>query len=260
MSIVKEFREFAVKGNVVDLAVGIIIGAAFTTVVQSLVNDILMPPLGWVVGNIDFSQLAIHLPVESADGKAVTINYGKFLNAIINFLLVAFAVFLLVKQINRLKRKETPPAPNTKNCPYCISVIDIKATLFFGSYHPVDSDELSFKMAGSMGFRQAFEKAGPILLEPLYNVTVYTPDEYMGDVMGDLNTRRGRVTGMDQAGGLKVVSAQVPLAELYRYSTSLRSMTQGRGTHTRRFNGYEEVPSDLMQKIVEAAKKDAQAE
>jgi large conductance mechanosensitive channel len=128
MAMLKEFKEFAVKGNVVDLAVGIIIGAAFTGVVQSLVNDILMPPLGWVVGNIDFSQLAIELPVKSASGEPVTINYGKFINAIINFLLVAFAVFLLVKQINRLKRKETPPAPNTKNCPYCISAMDMKAT------------------------------------------------------------------------------------------------------------------------------------
>jgi large conductance mechanosensitive channel len=128
MGILKEFKEFAVKGNVVDLAVGIIIGAAFTGIVQSLVNDILMPPLGWLVGNIDFSELAIALPVTSADGNNVTINYGKFINALINFLLVSFAVFLLVKQINRLKRKETPPAPNTKNCPYCISVIDSKAT------------------------------------------------------------------------------------------------------------------------------------
>jgi large conductance mechanosensitive channel len=128
MGMLKEFKEFAVKGNVVDLAVGIIIGAAFTGIVQSLVNDILMPPLGWLIGNIDFAQLALVLPVESAKGEAVTINYGKFINSLINFLLVAFAVFLLVKQINRLKRKETPPAPNTKNCPYCISPMDIKAT------------------------------------------------------------------------------------------------------------------------------------
>jgi large conductance mechanosensitive channel len=128
MGILKEFKEFAVKGNVVDLAVGIIIGAAFTGIVQSLVNDILMPPLGWLIGNIDFSQLSIVLPAESAKGEPVTINYGKFINALINFVLVAFAVFLLVKQINRLKRKETPPAPNTKNCPYCVSSMDIKAT------------------------------------------------------------------------------------------------------------------------------------
>jgi large conductance mechanosensitive channel len=128
MAILKEFKEFAVKGNVVDLAVGIIIGAAFTGIVTSLVNDILMPPLGWLIGNIDFAQLGIVLPVETAKGDPVTINYGKFINALINFLLVAFAVFLLVKQINRLKRKDTPPAPNTKNCPYCISAVDIKAT------------------------------------------------------------------------------------------------------------------------------------
>jgi large conductance mechanosensitive channel len=128
MGMLKEFKEFAVKGNVVDLAVGIIIGAAFTGIVQSLVNDILMPPLGWLVGNIDFSELAIVLPVRSAEGEPVTINYGKFINALINFLLVSFAVFLLVKQINRLKRKESPPAPNTKNCPYCISPMDLKAT------------------------------------------------------------------------------------------------------------------------------------
>jgi large conductance mechanosensitive channel len=128
MGMLKEFKEFAVKGNVVDLAVGIIIGAAFTGIVQSLVNDILMPPLGWLVGNIDFSKLVIELPVRSAKGEPVTINYGKFLNALINFVLVAFAVFLLVKQINRMKRKETPPAPNTKNCPYCVSPMDLKAT------------------------------------------------------------------------------------------------------------------------------------
>jgi elongation factor G len=116
----------------------------------------------------------------------------------------------------------------------------------------VDSDELSFKVAGSMGFRQAFEKAGPILLEPLYNVTVYTPEEYMGDVMGDLNTRRGRVTGMDQAGGLKVVTAQVPLAELYQYINTLRSMTQGQGYYVMEFSSYEQVPSNVQQEIHKA--------
>jgi large conductance mechanosensitive channel len=128
MGMLKEFKEFAVKGNVVDLAVGIIIGAAFTGIVQSLVNDILMPPLGWLMGNVDFSKLAIVLPVSSGEGEPVTINYGKFINTMINFVLVAFAVFLLVKQINRLKRKEAPPAPNTKNCPNCVSPMDLKAT------------------------------------------------------------------------------------------------------------------------------------
>jgi large conductance mechanosensitive channel len=128
MGMLKEFREFAVKGNVVDLAVGIIIGGAFGSIVTSLVNDVIMPPIGWAAGNLDFAQLAITLPVETDDGNPVEIRYGKFLNSILTFLIVAFAVFLLVKQINRLRRSEAPPAPNTKNCPYCITSIDLKAT------------------------------------------------------------------------------------------------------------------------------------
>ena len=128
MGMLKEFKEFAVKGNVVDLAVGIIIGGAFGTIVTSLVNDVIMPPIGWAAGNLDFAQLAITLPVETADGKPVEIRYGKFLNSILTFLIVAFAVFMLVKQINRLRRTDAPPAPNTKNCPYCVTPIDLKAT------------------------------------------------------------------------------------------------------------------------------------
>jgi elongation factor G len=131
-------------------------------------------------------------------------------------------------------------------------VIDLKATVFFGSYHPVDSDELSFKVAGSMAFRQAFEKAGPILLEPIYKVTVFTPEDYMGDVMGDLNTRRGRVTGMDQEGGLKVVIANVPLGELYQYINALRSMTQGQGYYRMEFSHYEQVPGNIQTEIAKA--------
>lgn len=136
----KEFKEFAVKGNVVDMAVGIIIGAAFGTIVNSLVNDIIMPPIGVVLGKVDFSGLFLvlregKLPapyVSIADAKAagaVTMNYGFFINTIITFLIVSFAVFLLVKNINRLKRmSEVPPAvPVTKECPYCLSVIPIKA-------------------------------------------------------------------------------------------------------------------------------------
>jgi large conductance mechanosensitive channel len=128
MGMLKEFKEFAVKGNVVDLAVGIIIGGAFGTIVTSLVNDVIMPPIGAVTGNVDFSAMTYTLSPEGPDGKPVEIRYGKFINSIITFLIVAFAVFLLVKQINRLKRTEAPPAPNTKNCPYCISSIDLKAT------------------------------------------------------------------------------------------------------------------------------------
>ena len=136
----KEFKEFAVKGNVVDMAVGIIIGAAFTSIVNSLVNDIIMPPIGLLLGKVDFSSLFLVLkegkipaPYASiADAKtagAVTMNYGLFINTIISFLIVSFAVFLLVKNINRLKRQseETSVVPVTKECPFCLSVIPIKA-------------------------------------------------------------------------------------------------------------------------------------
>jgi len=138
----KEFKEFAMRGNVIDMAVGIIIGAAFGTIVTSLVADILMPPVGLLLGNIDFANLFIVLKegakvagpyasvVAAKAAGAVTLNYGFFVNTVISFLIVAFAVFLLVRNINRLKREEeAPPAvPTTKECPYCISTIPIKAT------------------------------------------------------------------------------------------------------------------------------------
>jgi len=135
----KEFKEFAVKGNVVDMAVGIIIGAAFGTIVNSFVNDLIMPPVGLLLGNVDFTSLFMVLkegkvaaPYASlADAKAagsVTLNYGVFINTIISFLIVAFAVFLVVKNVNRLKREEQAPAePTTKECPFCLSAIPVKA-------------------------------------------------------------------------------------------------------------------------------------
>lgn len=131
----KEFRDFAMRGNVIDLAVGIIIGAAFGKIVTSLVNDILMPPLGLVLGRVDFTNLFVNLSSKHfdslADAKAAgaaTINYGVFINNIIDFLIVAFAVFLLVQQVNRLTKKPAPPdAPTTKECPYCASAIPLKA-------------------------------------------------------------------------------------------------------------------------------------
>lgn len=132
-----EFRDFAMRGNVLDLAVGIIIGAAFTTVVNSLVNDILMPPLGALLGGVDFSDLFINLTGGDYDSVAAakeageaTINYGLFINAIINFLIVAFAVFMLIRAVNRFMKKPeaAPAAPSTKECPYCFSTISIKAT------------------------------------------------------------------------------------------------------------------------------------
>lgn len=136
----KEFREFAMRGNVVDMAVGIIIGAAFGAIVKSLVDDVIMPPIGMILGNVDFSNLFLVLkegaaaaaPYASlADARkagAVTINYGVFINAVISFVIVAFAVFILIKNINRLKKEEPAPEPNTRECPYCLSAIPLKAT------------------------------------------------------------------------------------------------------------------------------------
>lgn len=135
MSVLREFKEFAVKGNVVDLAIGIIIGAAFGKIVTSFVNDILMPPVGKLLGGFDFSNLFINLSDKSvitlAEAKAAgiaTINYGLFLNTLIDFTIVAAAVFILVRQINRLKAEEPAAAPATKECPYCLNAIPVKAT------------------------------------------------------------------------------------------------------------------------------------
>ena len=144
----EEFKTFAIRGNVIDMAVGIIIGAAFGKIVDSLVNDVIMPPLGWVMGKVDFANMYFTLPTTgefvkypslkaAAEAGAVTINYGLFINALINFLLVAFAVFLLIKAINKLKaaaekqnadEAAAEEASTTKQCPRCFSTIDIKAT------------------------------------------------------------------------------------------------------------------------------------
>ncbi len=131
----KEFKEFAMKGNVLDMAVGIIIGAAFGKIITSFVSDILMPPLGLLLGKMDFSGLFINLSGQSyptiAAAKAAgaaTLNYGIFINTIIDFLIVAFAIFLLIKQVNRLKRQPPAAAPNAKDCPFCASSIPIQAS------------------------------------------------------------------------------------------------------------------------------------
>ncbi len=135
----KEFKEFALKGSVIDMAVGFIIGAAFGTVVKSLVEDILMPPIGLLLGRVDFSSLFAILspgktpgpyatPALAKAAGAVTVNYGMFINTVISFLIVAFAVFILVKQFNRLKKEEPAAAPSTKECPYCLAAIPLKAS------------------------------------------------------------------------------------------------------------------------------------
>jgi elongation factor G len=129
-------------------------------------------------------------------------------------------------------------------------VVDVRATLTFGSYHDVDSSEMAFKIAGSMCFKKAARAAHPVLLEPIMAVEAVTPDEYLGDVIGDLNSRRGRVEGIDQRGNSQVIRAQVPLAEMFGYATDLRSRTQGRATYTMQFSSYQEVPESVSREIV----------
>ena len=133
-------------------------------------------------------------------------------------------------------------------------VVDVKVTLIDGSYHEVDSSEMAFKIAGSMGFKEGCQKASPIILEPIMSVEVVVPEEYMGDVIGDLNSRRGRIMGMDSRAGAQVVSAMVPLASMFGYSTDLRSATQGRATYAMTFDHYEPVPKSVADEIVAKVK------
>ncbi|MEJ2436785.1 MAG: elongation factor G [Sulfurovaceae bacterium] len=129
-------------------------------------------------------------------------------------------------------------------------VVDVKVTLYDGSYHEVDSSEMAFKLAGSMGFREGARAANPVILEPLMKVEVEVPEDYMGDVIGDISKRRGQVNGMSERSGNKIVDAFVPLAEMFGYSTDLRSMTQGRATYSMEFDHYEEVPSNVSKEII----------
>jgi elongation factor G len=135
-------------------------------------------------------------------------------------------------------------------------VVDFEAECFFGSYHSVDSSDIAFQIAGSMAFQKAAQSAKPVILEPILEVEVVTPEQYMGDVMGDLNQRRGKILGMEQNGSKTHIKALVPQSELYKYATMLRSITQGRAFHTRKLHGYEEVPAHVEQKVIEAAKKE----
>jgi elongation factor G len=138
-------------------------------------------------------------------------------------------------------------------------VVDILVALYDGSYHPVDSSEMAFKLAGSIGFQRATEQAGPILLEPIVKVAITVPEQYMGDILGDLNSKRGRVLGMEQERGNSIVSALVPLAEMRRYAIDLRSMTQGRGVFTMEFSHYDPVPPHVAEQVVAEAKKEKEA-
>ncbi|HEU4636965.1 MAG TPA: elongation factor G, partial [Edaphobacter sp.] len=129
-------------------------------------------------------------------------------------------------------------------------VVDIKVQLVYGSYHDVDSSEMAFRIAGSMAFKNAAQKAGSVLLEPVYDVEVVTPEEYMGEVMGDLSSRRGRIEGMEMIGGQQVIKATVPLATMFAYSNNLRGSTQGRGNFTMQFAHYEEAPKSVSEEII----------
>jgi len=139
-------------------------------------------------------------------------------------------------------------------------VIDVKVTLFDGTYHNVDSDEISFKIAAAQAFKKGFLAANPVILEPIYDITIKVPEEFMGDVMGDISSRRGKILGMDSAGLFQIIKAKVPLGELYKYSTNLRSLTAGRGTHSREFSHYEEVPKEIESKIIEDYNKSKEEE
>lgn len=130
MQIFKEFKEFAMRGNVIDMAVGIIIGSAFGKIVSSLVQDVIMPPIGLIMGNVDFSNLAVTLKEKTEGGEAITLKYGVFINTVLDFTIVAFAIFMLIRQVNRLKKKEeaVTAEPATKECPQCCSSIPARAS------------------------------------------------------------------------------------------------------------------------------------
>jgi elongation factor G len=129
-------------------------------------------------------------------------------------------------------------------------MVDLRIEVFDGSYHDVDSSEMAFKIAGSLGFKEGAAKAGPVLLEPIMNVEVVTPEPFMGDVIGDLNSRRGKILGMNPRSGVQVINAQVPLAEMFGYATDLRSKTQGRATYTMQFGHYAQVPNSIAETII----------
>jgi elongation factor G len=132
-------------------------------------------------------------------------------------------------------------------------VVDVKVTIFDGSYHDVDSNEMAFKIAGSMALKEGVRRAKPVLLEPIMKVEVVTPEDYYGDIVGDLNRRRGQIIGMEDSVSGKVVTAEVPLAEMFQYSTSMRSMSQGRATYTMEFAKYMEVPNNVAEAVMKKA-------
>ncbi len=139
-------------------------------------------------------------------------------------------------------------------------MVGLHAKLYDGSYHAVDSSEMAFKTAARIAYKKGCMDASPALLEPIMHVDVFVPDEFMGDIMGDMNKRRGRIMGMNQVDGMQKLEAEAPLAEMFKYATDLRSMTQARGNFSMKFVRYEEVPANVAQKIIENAAKDEEDE
>ena len=135
------------------------------------------------------------------------------------------------------------------------NVVDVKVELYDGSYHEVDSSEMAFKIAGSMAFKEAMKKADPVLLEPIMKVSVIVPEEYMGDVIGDLNSRRGMIQGMEAENGAQRINAMVPLSEMFGYATDMRSKTQGRGQYVMEPSHYDQVPKNIAEKVMSARAK-----
>jgi elongation factor G len=133
-------------------------------------------------------------------------------------------------------------------------MVDVKAELIYGSYHDVDSSEMAFKIAGSMAIKEAVKRANPVILEPIMNVEVVCPNDYMGDILGDLSARRGKIGGMTQRGEAQVIAASVPLSEMFGYSTKLRSQSQGRAVYSMEFSHYEEVPKSKAEEIMAKVK------
>ena len=131
-------------------------------------------------------------------------------------------------------------------------LVDVRVTLTDGKYHDTDSSEIAFKIAGSLAFKEAARRAKPVLLEPIFSVEVVAPEEFLGDVIGDLSRRRGRIEGQERRGNALVVTGRVPLSEMFGYATDLRSNTQGRATYTMQFEGYEEAPPNIAEKVVES--------
>jgi elongation factor G len=139
-------------------------------------------------------------------------------------------------------------------------VVDVKVRLFDGKFHPVDSSDIAFQIAGSMAFREAMQTARPVLLEPVMKIDITIPDECMGDVIGDVNARRGKVSGVDSLSGTHLIKAMIPMSEILTYAPELRSITSGRGSFTMDFSHYEEVPDHMASKIVEEATKEKEEE